>query len=148
MSVGASALGTARAALDLAVRFSLRRKTFGNLISGYQGVSFKIAEMATELDAARLLVYRAADLMDKGAGRVTKESSMAKYYATEMAGRVVDMAVQIHGGIGVTRGMDVERLFREARAPRVYEGTTEIQKMVIANLILREAKERGDDQPS
>jgi alkylation response protein AidB-like acyl-CoA dehydrogenase len=148
MSVGASALGTARAALDLAVRFSLRRKTFGNPISGYQGVSFKIAEMATELDAARLLVYRAADLMDKGAGRVTKESSMAKYYATEMAGRVVDMAVQIHGGIGVTRGMDVERLFREARAPRVYEGTTEIQKMVIANLILREAKERGDDQPS
>jgi acyl-CoA dehydrogenase len=95
--------------------------------------------MATELDAARFLVYRAADLKDKGVERVTKESSMAKYYATEMAGRVVDKAVQIHGGLGVTRGMDVERLFREARAPRVYEGTTEIQKLVIANMILREA---------
>jgi len=139
MSVGAAALGTARAALDLALQFSLKRKTFGQPISMYQGISFKLAEMATELDAARFLVYRAADLKDKGVERVTKESSMAKYYATEMAGRVVDKAVQIHGGLGVTRGMDVERLFREARAPRVYEGTTEIQKFVIANMILREA---------
>ena len=142
MSVGAAAVGTARAALELSLQFSLKRKTFGQPISSYQGISFKLAEMATELDAARFLVYRAADLKDKGVERVTKESSMAKYYATEMAGRVVDKAVQIHGGLGVTRGMDVERLFREARAPRVYEGTTEIQKFVIANMILREAGEK------
>lgn len=141
MSVGAAAVGTAQAALDLSLQFSLKRKTFGRAISGYQGISFKLAEMATELDAARFLVYRAADLKDKGVERVTKESSMAKYYATEMAGKVVDKAVQIHGGLGVTRGMDAERLFREARAPRVYEGTTEIQKLVIANMILREAGE-------
>jgi alkylation response protein AidB-like acyl-CoA dehydrogenase len=141
MSVGAAAVGTARAALDLSLQFSLKRKTFGQPISSYQGISFKLAEMATELDAARFLVYRAADLKDRGVERVTKESSMAKYYATEMAGRVVDKAVQIHGGLGVMRGMDVERLFREARAPRVYEGTTEIQKFVIANTILREAIE-------
>jgi len=146
MSVGAAALGTARAALDLSLQFSLKRRVFGQYISRYQGISFKLAEMATELDAARFLVYRAADLKDKGMERVTKESSMAKYYATEMAGRVVDKAVQIHGGLGVTRGMDVERLFREARAPRVYEGTTEIQKFVIANMILREAGGEGKNR--
>ena len=144
MSVGAASVGTAQAALNMALKFSLERKTFGQPISGYQGISFKLAEMATELDAARLLVYRAADLKDKGSGRVTKESSMAKYYATEMAGRVVDKAVQIHGGLGVTRGMgvEVERLFREARPIRVYEGTTEIQKLVIATILLKEVEKK------
>ncbi len=140
MSVGAASIGTAQAALDLSIEFSSQRRAFGQPISNYQAISFKLAEMATEIDAARLLVYRAADLKDKGIERITKESSMAKYYATEMAGRVVDKAVQIHGALGVTCGMDVERLFREARLPRVYEGTTEIQKLVIANMILKEAK--------
>jgi alkylation response protein AidB-like acyl-CoA dehydrogenase len=140
MSVGAASIGTAQAALDLSIEFSTQRKAFGQPISNYQAISFKLAEMATEIDAARLLVYRAADLKDKGIEKVTKESSMAKYYATEMAGRVVDNAVQIHGALGVTCGMDVERLFREARLPRVYEGTTEIQKLVIASMIFKEAK--------
>lgn len=145
MSVGASSVGTAQAALNMALKYSQKRETFGQPISSYQGISFKLAEMATELDAARLLVYRAADLKDKGMGRVTKESSMAKYYATEMAGRVVDKAVQIHGGLGVTRdmGVEVERLFREARPIRVYEGTTEIQKFVIATMLLRETERKG-----
>lgn len=92
--------------------------------------------MATEIDAARLLVYRAAWLRDEISERVTKESSMAKLFATEMAWRVVDQAVQLHGGYGVVKGVPVERLYRAIRQPRVYEGTSEIQKMVIARHIL------------
>jgi acyl-CoA dehydrogenase len=93
--------------------------------------------MATELDAARLLVYRAAWMKDSDAGRVTKESAMAKLFATEAAGRIIDLAVQIHGGTGVVRGSVVERLYRETRALRIYEGTSEIQKLVIANQLLK-----------
>jgi acyl-CoA dehydrogenase len=93
--------------------------------------------MATELDAARLLVYRAAWKKDTTAGRVTLESAMAKLYATESAQRIIDQAVQIHGGTGVVRGSVVERLYREVRALRIYEGTSEIQKLVIAGQLLR-----------
>lgn len=92
--------------------------------------------MSVEIDAARLLVYRAAWKRDETSERVTKEASMTKLFATEMAGRVVDQAVQIHGGYGVLRGVTVERLYREIRQPRVYEGTSEIQRMVIARHIL------------
>jgi acyl-CoA dehydrogenase len=92
--------------------------------------------MATELDAARLLVYRAAWMRDEFSDRVTKEASMAKLYATEMAWRVVDQALQIHGGYGVLRGSITEKLYREIRQPRVYEGTSEIQRMVIGRHIL------------
>ena len=136
MSVGAAAIGMARAALDAALDYSKKRVQFGKPISKYQGISFKLAEMATEIDAARLLVHRAALSKDQGGQNVTKEASMAKYYATEMAQGVVDKAVQIFGGLGVTKGNPAERLYREIRAPRIYEGTTEIQKVIIANHLL------------
>ena len=93
--------------------------------------------MATELDAARALVYRAAILKDKGGSHVSRAASMAKYYATEAAFRAVDQALQIHGGMGVLQGSTVERLYREIRALRIYEGTSEIQKLIIANSLLR-----------
>jgi acyl-CoA dehydrogenase len=96
-----------------------------------------LADMQTELDAARLLVYRAAWIKDQGAARVTRESSEAKLFATETAQRIVDRAVQLHGGLGVTRGTRVERLYREVRAPRIYEGTSEIQRLVIAEQMLK-----------
>ena len=94
--------------------------------------------MITELDAARLLVYRAAYAKDTGARRVTREASEAKLFATEAAGRIIDQAVQIQGGIGLVRGNMVEQLYRDVRALRIYEGTSEIQKLVIANQLLKE----------
>ncbi|MBW1813521.1 MAG: acyl-CoA dehydrogenase family protein [Deltaproteobacteria bacterium] len=112
------------------------RKAFGKTIAEFQNTQFKLADMATELDAARLLVYRASWMRDEVSERVTKEASMAKLYATEMAWRVVDQALQIHGGYGVLRGSTTERLYREIRQPRVYEGTSEIQRLVISRHIL------------
>ena len=136
MSVGAAGIGMAQAALDAALDYSKKRVQFGKPISKYQGISFKLAEMATEIDAARLLVHRAAWMKDQGLPNITKEASMAKYYATEAAQRVIDRAVQIFGGWGVTKGNPAERLYREVRAIRIYEGTTEIQKVIIANQLL------------
>lgn len=136
-TVGAAAVGLAWRALDEALSYAKRRVQFGRPISEFQGTQMKLAEMATELDAARLLVYRAAFMKDTDAGRVTKESAMAKLYATEAAGRIIDASVQIHGGTGVVRGSVVERLYREVRALRIYEGTSEIQKLVIANQLLK-----------
>ena len=136
-TVGAAAAGLARRALDEAVNYAKRRVQFGKPISEYQSIQIKLADMATELDAARLLVYRAAWKKDTGADRVTIEAAMAKLYATEAAGRIIDGAVQIHGGTGVVRGSVVERLYREARALRIYEGTSEIQKLIIAGQLLR-----------
>jgi butyryl-CoA dehydrogenase len=135
-SVGAHAVGVARRAFEEAVGYSKQRIAFSQPIADFQATQFKLADMATEIDAARLLVYRAAWLRDEVADRVTKESSMAKLFATEMAWRVVDQAVQLHGGYGVVRGMPVERLYRMVRQPRVYEGTSEIQRTVIARHIL------------
>ena len=103
----------------------------------------QLMSMATELRAARLLVYSAARLRDSGATRVTLESAMAKLFATEVAHRVVDQAVQIHGGAGVLRGSPIERLYRAVRAPRIYEGTSEIQRLIIARQLLREADGAG-----
>ncbi|MBI3455784.1 MAG: acyl-CoA dehydrogenase family protein [Candidatus Rokubacteria bacterium] len=137
-SVGAQAVGLAQAALDLALAHARRRVQFGRPLAQFQLIQAKLADMATELRAARLLVYSAARLKDAGAPRVTLESSMAKLYATEMAHRVVDQAVQIHGGEGVLRGSPIERLYREARAARIYEGTSEIQRLIIARQLLRE----------
>ncbi|HEV8309073.1 MAG TPA: acyl-CoA dehydrogenase family protein [Methylomirabilota bacterium] len=138
-SVGAQAVGLARAALDLALAYARTRVQFGQPLTRFQLVQAKLADMATELRAARLLVYSAARLKDAGALRVTLESSMAKLYATEMAHRVIDQAVQLHGGLGVVRGSPIERLYREARAPRIYEGTSEIQRLIIARELLRES---------
>ena len=101
---------------------------------------FKLAEMATDLEAARLLVYRAAIKKDREAPDVTLAASMAKLYATEAAWRAVDHAVQIHGGVGVMKGSRVERLYREIRPLRIYEGTTEIQKLVISRALFKSAK--------
>jgi|SRR6202171_5911342 len=137
-SVGAAACGMARRALDEALRYASKRKQFGRLLVEHQLVQEKLADMVTELDAARLLVYRAAYLKDSGAERVTREASEAKLFATEAAGRIVDQAVQIHGGTGLVRGSVVERLYRDVRALRIYEGTSEIQKLVIASQLLKE----------
>jgi acyl-CoA dehydrogenase len=140
-SVGAAACGMARRALDEAIRYASTRKQFDRLLCEHQLVQEKLADMATELDAARLLVYRAAYLRDTTQGRVTREASEAKLFATEAANRIIDSAVQIHGGAGLVRGSVVERLYRDVRALRIYEGTSEIQKLVIAGQLLRENRE-------
>lgn len=137
MSVGAAAVGLAQAAFDAAIQYSKNRIQFGKPISKFQAISFKLAEMATEIDAARLLVYRSAFLRDQGCEDFTKEASMAKFFATEVAQSVIDKSLQIFGGIGVTKGNIAERLYREVRAMRIYEGTTEIQKLIIGNKLLK-----------
>jgi acyl-CoA dehydrogenase len=137
-SVGAAACGMGRRALDQAVRYSSNRKQFGRLLCEHQLVQAKLADMITELDAARLLVYRAAYAKDNGADRITREASEAKLFATEAAFRIIDSAVQIHGGTGLVSGTVVERLYRDVRALRIYEGTSEIQKLVIAGQLLKE----------
>jgi len=136
-SVGAAACGMARRALDEAVRYATTRKQFGRMLAEHQLVQEKLAEMVTDLDAARLLVFRAAHLKDSGAERVTREASEAKLFATEAAFRIIDHAVQIHGAAGLVRGSVVERLYRDIRALRIYEGTSEIQKLVIASQLVR-----------
>ena len=138
-SVGAAACGMAGRALDESIIYAKRRQQFGAPIASHQLIQEKLAVMATELDAARLLVYRAAYLRDTAEGRaVTREASEAKLFATEAAGRIIDEAVQIHGGAGLVRGHIIERLYRDIRALRIYEGTSEIQKLVIANQLLKE----------
>jgi len=137
-SVGAAACGMARRALDESLLHAKAREQFGKPLSGHQLIQEKLADMSTELDAARLLVYHAAYLKDAGAERSTREASEAKLYATEAAGRIVDQAVQIHGGAGLVHGTTVERLYRDVRALRIYEGTSEIQKLIIANQLLKE----------
>jgi acyl-CoA dehydrogenase len=138
-TVGAAALGFARRALDEAVTRVKSRKAFGEKLAAFQMTQARLADMATEIDAAALLIYRAAWTKDCVAERVTREAAMAKMYATEAAQRVIDAAVQLHGGMGVVSGVPVERLYREIRALRIYEGTTEIQKLVIAGQVLAEA---------
>jgi alkylation response protein AidB-like acyl-CoA dehydrogenase len=137
-SVGAAACGMARRALDESLLYAKSRQQFGKPLAGHQLIQEKLADMATELDAARLLVYRAAHAKDSGTGPSTREASEAKLFATEAAGRIIDQAVQIHGGTGLVRGTVVERLYRDARALRIYEGTSEIQKLVIATQLLKE----------
>jgi alkylation response protein AidB-like acyl-CoA dehydrogenase len=137
-SVGAAACGMARRALDEAVRHATSRKQFGRLLAEHQLIQEKLADMVTELDAARLLVYRAAYVKDSGTARVTREASEAKLFATEAACRIIDSAVQIHGGAGLVRGSVVERLYRDVRALRIYEGTSEIQRLIIAGQLLKE----------
>jgi len=137
-TVGAASLGFARRALDEAVARVTERKAFGQQLAEFQFTQGKLADMATEIDASALLIYRAAWTRDCVADRVTREAAMAKMYATEAAQRVIDQAVQLFGGLGVLRGTPVERLYREIRAMRIYEGTTEIQKLVIASQVLRD----------
>jgi acyl-CoA dehydrogenase len=136
-TVGAAALGFARRALHEMVEHSATRKLFGAPLADLQLTQAAIADSATEVDASALLVYRAAWTKDKGAPRVTREAAMAKMFATESAQHVIDRAVQIHGGLGVTKGVKVEELYREIRALRIYEGATEVQKVVIAREMLK-----------
>ena len=136
-TVGAAALGFARRALDEAVTHTRARVAFGKPLSEHQLTQASLADMATAIDAAALMVYRAAWARDAGQDRITREAAMAKLVATESAQQVIDRAVQLLGGRGVVRGETVERLYREIRALRIYEGTSEIQKLIIASHLLR-----------
>lgn len=131
VTVGAAAVGMARRALDETLARVAARQQFGVALASQQLVQVQLAEMATELDAARLLVLRAAHLRDTSEGRIPREVAMAKLYATEAAQRIIDRAVQLHGGVGVSAGSVVERLYREIRPLRIYEGTSEIQQLII-----------------
>jgi acyl-CoA dehydrogenase len=135
-TVGAAALGFARRALDETLARVTSRELFGAPLADLQLVQAKLADMALEIDTAALLVYRAAWAKDMGAARVTREAAMAKLHGTEAAQRVVDAAVQLHGALGVTAGHPVERLYREVRALRIYEGASEVQQMIIARQVL------------
>jgi acyl-CoA dehydrogenase len=138
-TVGAAAVGFARRALAEAIAYSQSRRQFGRAIGEFQGIQFRLAEMAADLEAARLLVYQAAWTRDIGEPDLPLKSSIAKLFATEAAQRIVDQALQIHGGNGVVAGHIMERLYRGVRALRIYEGSSEIQKIVIAkNLIHKE----------
>jgi acyl-CoA dehydrogenase len=141
-TVGAAALGFARRALHETVEHAATRKLFGAPLGDLQMSQAAIADSATEVDASAMLVYRAAWIKDQGAARVTGEAAMAKMYATEAAQRVIDRAVQLHGGLGVTKGVKVEELYREIRALRIYEGATEVQKIVIAREALKNRTQR------
>ena len=137
-SVAAAALGFARRALDESVAHARSRRMFGATLADLQLTQAKVGDMAMEIDAAALLTYRAAWLRDVGQARTTKEAAMAKLAATESAQRVIDAAVQLHGGLGVTHGHIVERLYRDIRALRIYEGATEVQKLIIGRDLLKE----------
>lgn len=137
-TVGAAALGFARLAFDEAVRHVRRRIAFGKPLAEFQMTQARIADMAIAIDAAALLVYRAAWARDQGGARITREAAMAKLVATESAQQVIDQAVQLLGARGIVRGEPVERLYREIRALRIYEGTSEIQKLVIAKQLLHD----------
>jgi acyl-CoA dehydrogenase len=142
-SVGAAALGFARRALHEMIEHASTRKLFGAPLGDLQLTQAAIADSDTEVDAAALLVYRAAWTKDKGAARVTREAAMAKMFATESAQHVIDRAVQLFGGLGVTKGVKVEELYREIRALRIYEGATEVQKVVIAREALKNRESRA-----
>ncbi|HEY7769499.1 acyl-CoA dehydrogenase family protein [Longimicrobium sp.] len=142
-TVGAAALGFARRALDEALGWTRERQAFGKALNEFQLIQALLGEMALEVDASALLVYRAAWARDSGAERITREAAMAKLYATEAAQRVIDTAVQIFGGRGVVSGAPVETLYREIRALRIYEGTSEIQKLVIAGQLLKDEAARS-----
>jgi acyl-CoA dehydrogenase len=137
-TVGAAALGFARRALHETVERAASRKLFGAPLAELQLTQGAIADSASEVDASALLVYRAAWTKDQGAARVSREAAIAKMFATEAAQRVIDRAVQLHGGFGVTKGVKVEELYREIRALRIYEGATEVQKVVIARELLKQ----------
>jgi alkylation response protein AidB-like acyl-CoA dehydrogenase len=141
-SVAAAALGFARRALDEALQRATTRRMFGQHLADFQLTQAKLAQMATTVDSAALLTYRAAWQRDQGRS-VTREAAMAKLCATEGAQQVIDAAVQIFGGLGVVSGMPVERLYREIRALRIYEGATEVQQLIIARELLKDVKERG-----
>ena len=143
IGIAAQAVGIARAAFEASRDYAAERQAFGRPIREFQAVGFKLADMATRLEAARLLSYRAAWLRDRGQ-RVTAEASMAKLFASEAAGAITDAAIQIHGGYGYSKDYPVERYFRDARVTEIYEGTSEIQRMVIGRQIYRGLGRMGE----
>jgi alkylation response protein AidB-like acyl-CoA dehydrogenase len=136
--VGAQAVGIAQGALDVALQYATDRAQFGSKIAEFQGIQFMLADMATQLEAARLLVYRACAMVDAGSPGVTRASSMAKLFASDTAMRVTTDAVQVLGGAGYTRDFPVERMMRDAKATQIYEGTNQVQRLVIAKRLLAE----------
>ncbi len=136
IGIASQALGIARAAHEEAIAYAKERKAFGQPIAQFQAVQFMLADMATEIDASRLLVWRAATMKDKGV-RHSAESAMAKLYASEMCERVTSKALQIHGGLGYMRECDAERHWRDSRITEIYEGTSEIQRLVISSALLK-----------
>ncbi len=137
IGIGAQALGIARAAFEAALAYAKERRAFGQPISQFQAIQFMLADMATEIDAARLLVLRAATLKDKGV-RHSAESAMAKLFASEMCERVASKGIQIHGGYGYVKEYDAERHWRDSRITEIYEGTSEIQRLVISASVLKD----------
>jgi butyryl-CoA dehydrogenase len=135
IGIAAQALGIAQRALEESLKYSQEREAFGSKIAEFQAIQWKLADMATEIDAARILTYRAAWMMDKGL-RHTYESSAAKLYASEAAHRAVDAALQIHGGYGFIKDYVVEKLYRDQRITELYEGTSEVQRLVIARSVM------------
>ena len=137
ISIAALSCGVAEGALENAIQYSKEREQFGQPIANFQGISFKIAEMATELEAAKLLTYKAGHLKDVGKS-VTKASAMAKYYASEICVKAANEAVQIFGGYGYIKDFPVEKLYRDAKLCTIGEGTSEIQKIVIGRSVLND----------
>jgi alkylation response protein AidB-like acyl-CoA dehydrogenase len=137
IGIAAQAVGLSQRALDEAAKYAKQRKAFGKSIDNFQAIQFMIADMATLIESARLLTYRASNLLDKSVP-ISKEASMAKLYASEAANKIVYLALQIHGGYGYSKEFTVEQLYRDARVLTLYEGTSEIQRLVISRHLLRE----------
>lgn len=139
IGIAAQSYGVAMAAFDAAVKYAKQRKQFGMTISKHQAIRFQIADMATQIEAAKQLIFSAASMKDRKQ-RYTKEASMAKLFASEMVNEVTARAIQIHGGYGFTKEYDVERFYRDARVFTIYEGTSEIQRIVISNQVLKDRR--------
>jgi butyryl-CoA dehydrogenase len=136
IGIATQAVGIAQAALDASVKYAKEREQFGKKIGEFQAIQWKLADMATAIEASRLMIYRAARMRDRDVPH-TKESAMAKLFASEMSNRVAREAVQIHGGAGYTKDFDVERYYRDARITEIYEGTSEVQRIVISRFVLK-----------
>jgi len=137
ISIGALSLGISKGAYEASLKYAKERKQFGKSIASFQGVSFKLSDMATEIEASELLLHKAAFLKNKGA-KVTTLGAMAKLYASEACVKIANDAVQIHGGNGFVKDYHVERMMRDAKITQIYEGTSEIQKIVISRAILKD----------
>jgi alkylation response protein AidB-like acyl-CoA dehydrogenase len=139
VDVAAMSLGVARAALDAALAWAKDRTAFSHKIAEYQGIQWMLADMATSLEAARLLTFKAAWVRKMEQGRFSTEAAMAKLFASEAAGKITDLSLQIHGGFGYTRALPIERFVRDARILRIFEGSSEIQRNIIARALLAES---------
>jgi alkylation response protein AidB-like acyl-CoA dehydrogenase len=146
VGIAAQGVGLAQGSLEAAASYAKQRRAFGKTIGEFQGVQFMLADMQTEIEAARLLVWQAAQMRDAGSGRAGAFASRAKLFASEMANRVAYKAVQIHGSMGYSRESDVERMYRDARVLSIYEGTSEIQRLIIARDLLGAGQSRGNKE--